>query len=97
MVDLSRRWPLGLNTGNWWFPVAAAIAALAAAAQGYAARLMAGWERAGFAIAGLFMIFPALLEHAFGDVLPAPHWIGIGLGIGLLVLNLRNAPATRPG
>ena len=31
MVDLSRRWPLGLNTRNWWIAVAGSLAALAAA------------------------------------------------------------------
>jgi TRAP transporter 4TM/12TM fusion protein len=95
---------LSFRDGMTWIDVAwqaalaaGGLAALAAAAQGYAARLMAGWERAGFAVAGLLMIFPALLEHAFGDAIPAPHWIGIGLAIVLLAINLRKQPATRPG
>ncbi|WP_309139687.1 TRAP transporter fused permease subunit [Siccirubricoccus sp. G192] len=73
---------------------AAGLAALAASAQGYARRLLAGWERAGFAVAGLLMIFPALLETAFGDAVPAPHLIGVALGLLLLVLQWRGpAPA----
>lgn len=95
---------LSFRPGMTWIDIAwqallaaGGLAALAAAAQGYAARLMAGWERAGFAIAGLLMIFPALLEHAFGDAIPAPHWIGIGLAVALLAINLRKAPAARAG
>ena len=31
MVDLSRRWPLGLGTNRWWIPVLVAIAAIGVA------------------------------------------------------------------
>jgi TRAP-type uncharacterized transport system fused permease subunit len=78
----------------WQFVLAAAgLAALAAAAQGYGLRLLAGWERAGFVLAGLLMIFPALLQHAAGDVVPYPHLIGITLAAVLLVLQQRGSQA----
>lgn len=66
---------------------AGGLAALAAAAQGYGRRMMAGWERVALAVAGLLMIFPALIEHFAGDLLPYPHWIGVALAVGLLVLQ----------
>ncbi len=71
---------------------AAGLAALAAAAQGYGRRLMAGWERLGLAVAGLLMIFPALIEHFAVDMLPYPHWIGMALAAGMLALQ-RPRPA----
>jgi TRAP transporter 4TM/12TM fusion protein len=87
---------LALKPGMGWSDVAAQIAfaaaglaALAAACQGYARRAMAGWERAGFAIAGLLMVFPALVEAAAGDSVPAPHWIGLALGAALLAWQWR--------
>ncbi|HEY4253979.1 MAG TPA: TRAP transporter fused permease subunit [Roseomonas sp.] len=73
---------------------AGGLAALAAAAQGYAAQLMLWWERIGFAIAGILLIFPALVESVAGDALPAPHWIGTALAVVLLALNMRR-PAPR--
>ncbi len=66
---------------------AAGLAALAAAAQGYGRRMLAGWERLGFVAAGLLMIFPALVEHAAADLVPYPHWIGIGLAVVLVLLQ----------
>jgi TRAP transporter 4TM/12TM fusion protein len=87
---------LALKPGMGWSDVAAQIAfaaaglaALAAACQGYARRAMAGRERAGFAIAGLLMVFPALVEAAAGDAVPAPHWIGLALGAALLAWQWR--------
>jgi TRAP transporter 4TM/12TM fusion protein len=60
---------LALKPGMTWLDVAwqvflaaAGLAALSAAAQGFARRALAGWERAGFTLAGLLMIFPALVE-----------------------------------
>ncbi|SDD26330.1 TRAP transporter permease [Belnapia rosea] len=78
------------------FLAAAGLAALSAACQGFARRAMAGWERIGFAIAGVLMIFPALIEAAFGNAVPAPHWIGVVLGAVLLALQWRGEakPAT---
>ena len=47
------------------------------------------------------MIFPALIQHMFSDALPAPHWLGLGLSVILLVINARrrDGPALvqRPG
>jgi TRAP transporter 4TM/12TM fusion protein len=78
----------------WQITLAAAgLAALASACQGFARRALAGWERAGFALAGVLMVFPALLEAGFGDAVPAPHWIGIGLGAALLALQWRGPRA----
>lgn len=72
----------------WQFVLAAAgLAALAAAAQGYGRRIMAVWERVVLAVAGLLMIFPALIEHVAADLIPYPHWIGLALALGLLALQ----------
>jgi TRAP transporter 4TM/12TM fusion protein len=60
------------------------LAALAAATQGYALRLMAGWERWLMALAGLLMVFPAIIEAVAADQIPAPHVVGLVLGAALL-------------
>jgi TRAP transporter 4TM/12TM fusion protein len=89
----------GMGWGDvlWQIALAAAgLAALAAACQGHARRALAGWERAGLTLAGLLMIFPALIEAAFGGALPAPHWIGLALGLVLLALQWRG-PRLAPG
>ena len=89
----------GMGWGDvaWQIVLAAGgLAALAAASQGFARRALAGWERAGFALAGLLMIFPALIQAVAQDAIPAPHWIGILLGLALLALQWRGgrgAPA----
>jgi TRAP transporter 4TM/12TM fusion protein len=90
---------LAFKPGMTWLDVAwqvllaaGGLAALAAAAQGHARRGLAAWERAGFALAGLLMVFPALIVAAAGDALPAPHWIGLGLGLVLLALQWRGGP-----
>lgn len=88
----------GMGWGDvlWQILLAAGgLAALAAACQGYARRALAGWERAGLALAGLLMIFPALLQTILGNALPAPHWIGLALGLLLLALQWRGAEAAR--
>ncbi|HYF09494.1 MAG TPA: TRAP transporter fused permease subunit, partial [Acetobacteraceae bacterium] len=82
---LSFREGMGWGDVAWQvFLAAAGLAALAAAAQGYARHMLRGWERAGFTLAGLLMIFPALIEYAFAGRVPAPHWIGLALAVGLL-------------
>lgn len=63
------------------------LAALAAATQGYALRLMAAWERWLMALAGLLMVFPAIVEAVARDSVPAPHWVGLALGALLLGLQ----------
>lgn len=87
---------LAFKPGMTWADVlwqvllaAGGLAALAAGCQGYARRALALWERAGLIIAGLLMIFPALVEAAFGDAVPAPHWIGVVLGLVLVALQWR--------
>lgn len=74
---------------------------LAAAAQGFGLRPMAGWERWATAFAGILMIFPAavdgLLEWASGLTIPAPHWVGIALGLILLAVQAMRPRAPAPG
>jgi TRAP-type uncharacterized transport system fused permease subunit len=71
---------------------AGGLALLAAAFQGHARGPMPGWERAGFVAAGLLMVFPALVRAAFGDAVPAPELLGLGLGALLLLLHWRRGP-----
>ncbi len=40
-----------------------------------------------FAVAGLLMIFPALIEHFVADFVPYPHFIGLAVAVLLLVLQ----------
>ncbi|MBX6744129.1 MAG: TRAP transporter fused permease subunit [Acetobacteraceae bacterium] len=94
---------LALKPGMTWVDVlwqvllaAGGLAALAAGCQGYARRALALWERAGLIIAGVLMIFPALVEAAFGDAVPAPHWIGVALGLVLLALQWRGRAVAAP-
>lgn len=94
---------LAFREGMTWVDVAwqillatAGLAALAAAAQGQARRTLAAWERAGFALAGLLLVFPALIEAVAADALPAPHWIGAALLAGLLVLQWRGGRPPDP-
>jgi len=75
---------------------AGGLAALAAAAQGQARRPLAWWERTGFALAGLLMVFPALVEAFAQDAIPAPHWIGLALGAVLLALQWHGGDGARP-
>ncbi|MCC7428498.1 MAG: TRAP transporter fused permease subunit [Alphaproteobacteria bacterium] len=79
------------------------LAAFAAGTQGMGWRLARGWERVGFLLSGLLLIFPLLLERAVealtGFDLPAAHWIGMALGVGLTLWQraTRSAAAARPG
>jgi len=89
----------GMTWGDlaWQIVLAAGgLAALAAAAQGQARRPLAWWERTGFALAGLLMVFPALVEAFAQDAIPAPHWIGLALGVVLLALQWRGGGGARP-
>jgi TRAP-type uncharacterized transport system fused permease subunit len=73
------------------------LAALASATQGFAIQAMAAWERWLMALAGVMMVFPAIIRAASGDSVPAPHWVGLGLGVLLLARQYagrkRSAPA----
>ena len=42
------------------------------------------------------MVFPALVEAAFGDAVPAPHLIGLALGALLLLLHWRRVAGGPP-
>ncbi|MFH5923263.1 TRAP transporter permease [Roseomonas xinghualingensis] len=81
---------LSLTPQMTWMDVAwqvvlatAGLAALAAACQGYFLRALNAFERVGFVVAGLLLVFPALLEGVI-PWLPAPHWIGMALAAALL-------------
>lgn len=87
---------LAFKPGMGWVDVAwqillaaGGLALLAAAFQGFARGPMPGWERAGFVVAGLLLVFPALIQAALGDAVPAPHLIGLALGAVLLALHWR--------
>lgn len=90
---LSFRPGMGWGDVIWQVALAAGgLAALAAACQGFARRRLAGWERAGFVVAGLLLVFPEILQALTGGLLPAPHWIGVGLALALLALQRRDLP-----
>jgi TRAP transporter 4TM/12TM fusion protein len=91
---------LAFKPGMGWLDVvwqialaAGGLALLAAACQGFARGPMPRWERAGFSVAGLLMVFPALVRAAFGDAVPAPELIGLALGALLLLLHWRRGGA----
>lgn len=63
------------------------LAALSSACQGYAITVMKAAERWLMAIAGLLMVFPAILEAVAADAIPAPHWVGLGIGVVLLAVQ----------
>lgn len=91
---LSFREGMGWGDVAWQILLAAGgLAALAAACQGFARHALAAWERAGFVLAGLLMIFPALVEHFIGTVFLSYHWIGIALGLLLVAVPRRPHPA----
>ncbi|WPB85505.1 TRAP transporter permease [Sediminicoccus rosea] len=60
------------------------LAALSAACQGYAITVMNAVERWVMALGGLLMVFPAIIEVIVADAIPAPHWVGLGIGMVLL-------------
>jgi TRAP transporter 4TM/12TM fusion protein len=64
------------------------LAALASACQGFAVGAMAGWQRWTMALAGVLMVFPAILEALTADLIPAPHWVGLALAVALLLLQM---------
>ena len=74
------------------------LAALAACAQGWALRKTAHWERWALGLAGLFLVFPSLLE-ALAELIVgrdiAYTW-AIGIVIGALVLAAQKARPAVP-
>ncbi len=73
------------------------LAALAAAAQGQARWRLTGWERGISFLAGVFLVFPVLVEGIAewitGRDIPSPHWIGVGLFLLLLLRQVRRPAA----
>jgi TRAP-type uncharacterized transport system fused permease subunit len=63
------------------------LAALSSACQGFAITAMKALERWLMAVAGLLMVFPAILEAMVADAIPAPHWVGFALAGVLLGLQ----------
>ena len=92
---------LQMKPGMTWMDVAwqvalatAGLAALASACQGWLVRALAGWERAGLVLAGLLLVFPAVIEGVLDDALPYPHLIGMVLAVGLVAWQMRQVPAS---
>ncbi|WP_368417211.1 TRAP transporter permease [Falsiroseomonas sp.] len=91
---LQLRGDMGWQDVVWQvFLATAGLAALAAACQGWLLRGMAGWERWALALAGVLMIFPAVLQALSADLIPYPHLVGLALAALLLAVQWR----TRPG
>jgi TRAP-type uncharacterized transport system fused permease subunit len=65
------------------------LAALAASCQGFLRRALATWERVALVVAGLLMMFPALLEAIAPEMVPYPHLVGVVIALGLLSLQWR--------
>jgi TRAP transporter 4TM/12TM fusion protein len=100
---------LALPKGGTWVDVllitakaAAGLAFIAAAAQGWALRRTTRVERGVLTLAGLFLVFPSLLEAPIEALLrvdiPYPATIGLALGVAVLVRQYlqpgaANAPA----
>lgn len=63
------------------------LAALSSACQGFAINAMGAMERWAMAVAGLLMVFPAIIQVVAAGSLPAAHWIGMGIGALLLGLQ----------
>ncbi|UPY37096.1 TRAP transporter fused permease subunit [Sediminicoccus sp. KRV36] len=85
---------LNMLPGMDWMDVAQQIffatlglAALSSGCQGFAITAMNALERWIMALAGLLMVFPAIIEVVAADSIPAPHWVGLALGAVLLGLQ----------
>jgi TRAP transporter 4TM/12TM fusion protein len=94
---------LNMLPGMTWMDVAEQVmfatlglAALSAACQGYAITLMNALERWLMALAGLLMVFPAIIEVVVADAIPAPHWVGFALAGVLLGLQYARRGRLRP-
>src|SRR5712691_7965463 len=74
------------------------LAALAAAAQGWALRKTTMVERALLVLAGLFLVFPSLLEALMETVtgldVPHPAPLGLVIAVFLLLKQFMTLPAT---
>ncbi len=63
------------------------LAALSSACQGFAITAMNAVERWLMALGGVLMVFPAIMQVMVGDAIPAPHWVGLGIGVLLLAVQ----------
>ncbi|MGK7866941.1 TRAP transporter permease [Falsiroseomonas sp. E2-1-a20] len=74
-----------------WQLLAAVIglAALAAACQGFLIRALSGVERALLVVAGLLIMFPAMLEALVPGVVPFPYMIGLLMAAVLVGVQWR--------
>jgi TRAP transporter 4TM/12TM fusion protein len=102
-VGLLMKIPKGGGVGDiiWiTFVTGAGLAALAAAAQGWAFRRAFVAERGLFLLCGLLLVFPSLLEAVLerftGLDIPYPAPFGLALGIGLLVWQWMRPMAAAP-
>jgi TRAP-type uncharacterized transport system fused permease subunit len=86
---------LQLPKGGSWIDVvlitgkaALGLAALAAAAQGWALRRATVPERLALAVAGLLLVFPSLIEALIEPIirhnLDYAEWIGIAIGLAVV-------------
>jgi TRAP-type uncharacterized transport system fused permease subunit len=99
---------LKIPAGGWWFDIlliagkaALGLAALAAAAQGWALRRTTMVERALLVLAGLFLVFPSLLEALMEAIIgrDISYTATFGIAIALAVLlkqRMQPAPARAP-
>ncbi len=72
------------------------LAALSAACQGYAITTMNAVERWLMGLAGLLMVFPAIMEAIAADSIPAPNVVGLATACVLLVLQWVRRGRLRP-
>jgi TRAP transporter 4TM/12TM fusion protein len=63
------------------------LAALSSACQGFAITAMNAVERWLMALGGVLMVFPAIMQVMVGDAIPAPPWVGLGIGVLLLAVQ----------
>jgi TRAP transporter 4TM/12TM fusion protein len=87
---LNFRGDMGWSDVAWQVLLATiGLAALAASCQGFLRRALATWERVALVVAGLLMMFPALLEAIAPEMVPYPHLVGVVIALGLLSLQWR--------
>jgi TRAP-type uncharacterized transport system fused permease subunit len=95
-VALLLRFNEGMGWADFVWQIAISslgLLALAAACQGWLLRGLNAIERWALALAGVLMIFPALLEAIFADAIPMPHLVGLALAMLLTGLQWRSRGA----
>jgi TRAP-type uncharacterized transport system fused permease subunit len=97
---------LEIPKGGTWFDVvlislkaAAGLAAISAGAQGWAIRRTTRTERGLLVLAGLFLVFPSLLEAPLeaivGIDIAYPAIIGLAIAAGVLVKQIMQPDAAK--